>query len=625
MSKKIKKPSNSKKVLIVSSFSKEGYGQYGKEFLNSMIKNWPIKKGQLELACYYHSPFPCEDSWEPDKGVLPEKEGVTYTSLDNIPGFLELKKVFLSAYSKKFPNAEGVVPWQHDVPKFVNKVIALGHASFFNKDDFDWIVWLDADTVTKKEVPVDFLDGILKEEADVVRLGRKDISYSETSFVGFKTNDKGLDIIKKLNGIYASHDYFGYSEFHDGFIFERILNAEILSNDLRALNLTPDVKGLDAFSTSPLAEFMVHNKGNKKEEGGATRTATPLPPKHLKGNPHMPYGGEFKKHHPNASPLVVHPTDSVDTSYITENIKENLKIIPKWLSMCKENDDTIIVCSGGPSLDQFLPKIKEKMQEGGVKVMCVKHAYPRLIKAGIIPDYCVALDPREVEGTSTIGHVRKDLYLEPEPSNTTKFFVASMTHPSVTKLLLDNKKDVWGWHALNDEVIKLFQKEKELFTHIEGDTLEGVPVGTCSAIRGIALMQYIGYKNFILTGFDSSIDEEKAKSSKKKIFRCWLPSMCNDYNISILKDEPSSSDPVGGRAYWTTGEFVALYQDFLGAIPLLFRDNKRTSLETWLSKDTLIGEGWSRYERQKNTEKEKNKAIEKHRNTLPDIYEFLNS
>ena len=37
-----------------------------------------------------------------------------------------------------------------------------------------------------------------------------------------------------------------------------------------------------------------------------------------------------------------------------------------------------------------------------------------------------------------------------EPS--TKFFLASMTDPSVTKYLQKHKADIWGWHAFTESL-----------------------------------------------------------------------------------------------------------------------------------------------------------------------------
>jgi hypothetical protein len=54
-----------------------------------------------------------------------------------------------------------------------------------------------------------------------------------------------------------------------------------------------------------------------------------------------------------------------------------------------------------------------------------------LLEAGIQPWACVILDPRPITGTSTHGIVRQELFKEIDPH--TKFFIASMTDPTVTR------------------------------------------------------------------------------------------------------------------------------------------------------------------------------------------------
>ena len=79
--------------------------------------------------------------------------------------------------------------------------------------------------------------------------------------------------------------------------------------------------------------------------------------------------------------------------------------------------------------------------------MCVKHSYPHLLANGIKPWACVVLDPRSIEGESTHGIVRKDLFKTIDPS--TKFFIASMTDPSVTKYLIEKKANVYTFVRIN--------------------------------------------------------------------------------------------------------------------------------------------------------------------------------
>ena len=104
--------------------------------------------------------------------------------------------------------------------------------------------------------------------------------------------------------------------------------------------------------------------------------------------------------------------------------------------------------------------VKELIKENPeAKTMCVKHSYPHLLANDIKPWACVVLDPRSIEGESTHGIIRKDLFKTIDPS--TKFFIASMTDPSVTKYLIEKKANVYGWHAFTESLRNEEEREKD--------------------------------------------------------------------------------------------------------------------------------------------------------------------
>ena len=108
---------------------------------------------------------------------------------------------------------------------------------------------------------------------------------------------------------------------------------------------------------------------------------------------------------------------------------------------------------------------------------------PKLLEQGIDPFACVILDPRPIDGTSTHGVVRKDLFNKVDDK--TLFLVASMTDPSVTKHLLSKDANIKGWQAYSDALRDMSIKEKIVVdkeTGIEeGSTL--ITGGTCAAMR----------------------------------------------------------------------------------------------------------------------------------------------
>ena len=257
-------------------------------------------------------------------------------------------------------------------------------------------------------------------------------------------------------------------------------------------------------------------------------------------------------------PIVVHPRDCVDKEYIQSNIMENMKLIDKdkFLGKCIPNEGEVIVISGGHSTD--FTKVKELMKERPeAKVLCVKHSYPKLLENGIKPWACIVLDPRSIEGESTHGVIRKDLFKTIDP--TTKFFVASMTDPSVTKYLLEKKANIYGWHAFTESLRNEEEREKEIENqkvHVmpnlgipEGATL--ITGGTCAAMRCLGIMHTMGFRRFDLFGFDSSMQEQPTDDQMKE-------------TTGAEDEEPKPKYlqvNVRGENYWTTGELLAMAQD----------------------------------------------------------------
>ena len=285
-------------------------------------------------------------------------------------------------------------------------------------------------------------------------------------------------------------------------------------------------------------------------------------------------------------PIVVHPRDCVDKEYIQANIKENMSLIDKdkFFGKCRPNDGEIIVVSGGHSTD--FNKVKELIKEKPeAKIICVKHSYPKLLENDIKPWACVVLDPRSIDGESTHGIVRKDLFKTIDPS--TKFFVASMTDPSVTKYLIEKKANIYGWHAFTESLRKDSERETEIKDQKisvmedlgipEGATL--ITGGTCAAMRILGIMHTMGFRKFHLFGFDSSLKDEPTKEQRKE-------------TTGAEDEEPKPKYlqvNVRGENYWTTGELLAMAQD----CERVFNDSTMNLMIKLYGEHTLVSALWS--------------------------------
>ena len=284
-------------------------------------------------------------------------------------------------------------------------------------------------------------------------------------------------------------------------------------------------------------------------------------------------------------PIVVHPRDCVDKEYIQANIKENMNLInkDKFLGKCRPNEGDVIVISGGHSTDYS--KVRELLKENPEsKIICVKHSYPHLLANGIKPWACVVLDPRSIEGESTHGIVRKDLFKTVDPS--TKFFVASMTDPSVTKYLIEKKANIYGWHAFTESLRNESEREQEIKNQKitvmedlgipEGATL--ITGGTCAAMRVLGIMHTMGFRKFHLFGFDSSLKDEPTEEQRKE-------------TTGAEDEEPKPKYlqvNVRGENFWTTGELLAMAQD----CERVFNDASMNLNINLHGKNTLVSALW---------------------------------
>jgi len=287
-------------------------------------------------------------------------------------------------------------------------------------------------------------------------------------------------------------------------------------------------------------------------------------------------------------PIIVHPRDCVDKEYIQANIKENMSLINtnKFLGKCLPNEGEIIIVSGGHSVN--FDKVKELMREKPeAKVICVKHSYPTLLENGIKPWACVVLDPRSIEGESTHGIIRKDLFKVVDPD--TKFFVASMTDPSVTKYLIEKKADIYGWHAFTESL----RNEKERETEIKNQKITvmedlGIPEGatlitggTCAAMRTLGIMHTMGFRKFHLFGFDSSLKDKPTKEQQKE-------------TTGSEDEEPKPKFmqvSVRDETFWTTGELLAMAQD----CEKIFNDTSMSLILDLHGENTLVNALWKLY------------------------------
>lgn len=229
--------------------------------------------------------------------------------------------------------------------------------------------------------------------------------------------------------------------------------------------------------------------------------------------------------------IQVKPVDSVDSSEQLQHIAENTAAIQNWIGCYQAHSGVALLVSAGPTLTAHLEDIRAK-QAAGAHIFAVKHAFPVLKAAGITPDWTVILDPRPVDGRSTHGIIRTELFTDAGPSD--RFLFASMTHPSVRRLLEEKHVQLYGWHAHTQSTMNA---KPDAFN--TGLVVAG---GTCSATRIPMLAFIMGFRRFEFYGYDFFYPEETSQDSvKQQLMR-----------VNLGNEQ---------RSFLTTGELVAAMQD----------------------------------------------------------------
>ena len=440
--------------------------------------------------------------------------------------FIDLMSVSteLCEFFKKFKSPKDTPNWRTDVKRWAYKVYTEYEFFVKNPPKCDVGIWIDADTVTYNDIPKAKLEEWMPTDKDISVLGREAVNYIEAGFVAMRMTDLNKALFSDLFGVWNSGEIYNYKEWHDAFVFTRIMNLH-QAHGLQVHNLSPHCADLNAFEASPLVRYMYHNKGLLKFK---QEQASQEPPQtKVKAT---------KTEESSKKPIVVTPQDCMPIEDIRMNILTNAKRLPISITKrCQWNDEEVAIVSAGPSLKKSFREIQQ-LQNRGVRIVCVKHSHNTLLENNIQPWACTILDPRPFNEKSTHGYVRKELLAEPHPR--VMYWVATMSNPDVVTHLLDKKAKVVAWDAYCNAIEGWdFFKDRLLITG-----------GTCAGMRSIGLLHTLGFRTMHLYGFDSCIEgepenkDELAEDGRKK----WL-------KVSVGEDN---------KPYWTTGELLAQAQDF---------------------------------------------------------------
>jgi hypothetical protein len=186
--------------------------------------------------------------------------------------------------------------------------------------------------------------------------------------------------------------------------------------------------------------------------------------------------------------------DSERNEYVGKNIGKTWKRIPD----CPQpaHDRLLAVACYGPSIANTWENLKKQAEHGGVDVVSVSGAHDFLKSKKIKPTFHVECDPR----------IHKSRMIK-KPLKGVKYLMASCCHPEFIERLAPY--DLTLWHLFNGE------ESYEIRDYPSEKMAAMIPGGGSVGLRTLTLFYFLGYRNFILHGFDCSYaDDGKTHAGK---------------------------------------------------------------------------------------------------------------
>jgi len=248
---------------IITTFNQSGLERYGQRMIDAFDRHWPMA---VNLVVYAEN---CRPTVSSDRVRVLDL-------LEISPDLVSFKQQHANnpvangqvAKDTQVPFKDNAFKW--DAVRFSHKVFSVIHAC--QNIDSDWIIWLDADTVTFRDVADGFLDSVCDVTAMACYLGRREKYHSECGWVAYNRRHPDLEnFVGRWRDLYMSGSLFDLREYHDSFVFDVLRKEFQTQRNTRFHNLSPELPGKGPghpFIASQLGLYMDHMKGDKRKTLG---------------------------------------------------------------------------------------------------------------------------------------------------------------------------------------------------------------------------------------------------------------------------------------------------------------------------------------------------------------------
>jgi hypothetical protein len=218
------------KLLTVTTWNNKLYKEYAHRFEKTYNLSWPYT-------------------------VYNEDDGM-FEAIPDLKAFVERNK------DKPTDN------FLQDAVRFSYKVYAYCHAIKQYKDEYDFIMGIDADSVFYHPIPEDIVaKKLYKENCMMTYLGRGG-QYSECGFLGFNLkHPETQNYAREMLKLYNSDEIYKLVETHDSFVWDHVRIKFELEKGVKNNNIG-DHKKAHVQARSILGQFYDHTKGASRKAMG---------------------------------------------------------------------------------------------------------------------------------------------------------------------------------------------------------------------------------------------------------------------------------------------------------------------------------------------------------------------
>jgi hypothetical protein len=239
---------------VFTTMDSQIYNDYGYLMVESFLKHWPV---EVSLHVYK------QDAFDLPKDPRIVERSLTATATAEHAAFMERHR--------GRPDQQNPLELTLGACRFAYKsFVVFDHCMdserrFREGGDVDYAIWLDADTVTFRDIPIDFLKSLTGFMPYVTYLGREN-NYTECGFVIYCTaHSKNQRFMNEWRQLYVEDKIFELKEWHDSYIFDQLRKKFL--NFHAEHNLTPWGKDYEhVFINSCLGAYIDHFKGPRKKE-----------------------------------------------------------------------------------------------------------------------------------------------------------------------------------------------------------------------------------------------------------------------------------------------------------------------------------------------------------------------